>query len=206
MPAREKIRETLRHREAFDYYYLRGEKRNLQAVARRFRVSKNAVGGWSVVFNWRERILQRDRSNAQAIEERTDINIQEAKTEILKMLCSKVSAWNGMFFGKQVDEKIKQKKISEFTPSDICNFIRLVFSLTGSYAPPAGTREVVTDAQLEAIILAGGGGVVRPGRFDHLSDKQLDEAISLLERVNEITAEADAKQEATGKQEPSRVQ
>ena len=185
--ARKKLRsETLRHREALNYYYLLGEKRNLQAVARTFRVSKQAVGDWSVAFNWRDRVLLRDLSNAQALEERTDLNIQEAKAEILKMLYSKISSWDEVFFGKNVSEEIKKKKISEFTPSDICNFIKLIFSLTENDEPPAKTRQHFTDPQLEAII-SGEALVSFPGCYGHLSNEDLDEVTRLTKQIFALT-------------------
>jgi len=201
--ARKKLQsETLRHRGAFNFYYLLGEKRSLQAVARKFHVSRQAIGGWSVAFNWRERVLQRDRSNAQAIEEKTDLNIQEKKIEILQMLYSKISCWNEMFFGRNVDEKISSKKISEFTPSDICGFVRLIFSITGDDGSTAEPREHFTGGQLEAIA-SGKALVTFPGCFDHLSPGDFDEVGRLMEKISKLT---EAKRNGLGGQGAGSIQ
>ena len=224
MPTRKKMcSETLRHRGAFDFYYLLGENRSLQAVASKFRTSKQTVGNWSASFNWRKRVLQRDRSNAQALEARSDINIQESKAGILKMLYAKIHAWDETFFGKSVTPEMRKKKIGEFSAFDICAFTRLVFSLGSNEKFPAETREdtrsldQLTDLELETIILTG-QGKVRPGHFKYLSDAELDEVRSLFEeirplskRVDELTkvavcAAVKAKKMAAGKREVGLVQ
>ena len=59
------MKETLRHREALEYYYVLGDKRTLQKVADKFIVSRQSVSKWKREFNWRDRIKLRDINNGK---------------------------------------------------------------------------------------------------------------------------------------------
>lgn len=61
----DRMKETLRHKEAFEYYYSLGPTRSIPQVARQYSVSVAAVKKWSRAFNWQERIEQRDIENAR---------------------------------------------------------------------------------------------------------------------------------------------
>jgi len=75
------VRERLKHRAAFDYYYALGDKRSLAKVARKFKVSVQSLVKWSKNFHWKERIEKRDRENAERIEKKTDQAIVKTKLE-----------------------------------------------------------------------------------------------------------------------------
>lgn len=77
--------ETLRHREAFDYYYSLGEKRSYPQVADKFTVSRTAVKVWSKSFGWRELIAKRDKKNAKAITKKTDAQIVQQDAQNIKI-------------------------------------------------------------------------------------------------------------------------
>ncbi len=57
------MKETLRHKEAFEYYYSLGTERSFKLVESKFKVSNMSVARWSKEFNWQERIGQRDIEN-----------------------------------------------------------------------------------------------------------------------------------------------
>ena len=82
--------ETLRHQEAFNYYYLMGSTRNLLKVCRIAGVSEAAIKKWSKSFNWQKRIIERDKKNAAAIEEATDkklvVDKIEYRTQVKELL------------------------------------------------------------------------------------------------------------------------
>jgi len=59
------MKETLRHKEAFEYYYNLGEKRGLREVTQNFNITLTAVANWSKAFNWQERVAIRDNEVAQ---------------------------------------------------------------------------------------------------------------------------------------------
>jgi hypothetical protein len=93
--------ETLTHKEAFEYYYLLGNKRNSSSVATQFKVSERSVAKWSINFNWQERIQQRDIEIGKKLSEKTDETIVDQKANfvaeikiqigILKAILNKVT-------------------------------------------------------------------------------------------------------------------
>lgn len=66
------MRETLRHKEAFEFYYSEGQARSLQRTCQKFRVSLVSVKKWSVEFSWQNRIEQRDIENSRKLERKTN--------------------------------------------------------------------------------------------------------------------------------------
>jgi len=65
------MKETLKHREIFEFYYSIGDKRSITEVARKFTVSRASVSKWSRVFNWQKRIEQRDIEIGKELEKKT---------------------------------------------------------------------------------------------------------------------------------------
>lgn len=84
--------ETLRQAKAFDIYYSMGSGRSLEAVSKEIGVSKNSVFNWSKKFNWKERIAERDKANAQKMFEDTDESIVDSLVGYRKII--KVSIEN----------------------------------------------------------------------------------------------------------------
>lgn len=56
----DKLKETLRHKDAFEYYYSLGSGRSYYAMAIKLGVSKSTIGKWGRAFHWQERVEQRD--------------------------------------------------------------------------------------------------------------------------------------------------
>jgi len=75
------MRETLKHVEAFNYYYSLGTKRSFKLVQREFNVSNNTVARWSKAFHWQDRIKERDRENAERLKAETDNEIVQSKKD-----------------------------------------------------------------------------------------------------------------------------
>jgi len=92
--------ETLRHKEAFEYYYSLGDKRSYPQVALKFTVSKTSLKKWAKAFNWKERVGLRDIENGKKLEAKTDRTIVNTKADyraeiktqlgILKAILNKV--------------------------------------------------------------------------------------------------------------------
>ena len=80
------MKETLRHQEAFEYYYGLGESRSCRAVADRFTVSETSAKKWKSQFGWESRIAERDAKNAQALAKKTDTTIVAQKAKYLKIV------------------------------------------------------------------------------------------------------------------------
>jgi len=73
--------ETLRHQEAFNYYYLLGSTRTLLKISHLTGVNITTLKSWSRSFNWQKRIIERDKKNAAAIEKATDKKLVADKIE-----------------------------------------------------------------------------------------------------------------------------
>jgi hypothetical protein len=80
--------ETLRHKEAFEYYLGLGEKRSCTQVARQFTVSRTSVSKWNREFGWSERIQKREAKIAEKVEKKNDTSIAAEKAALIK-------AWHG---------------------------------------------------------------------------------------------------------------
>lgn len=92
--------ETLRHREAFEYYYKLEDKRNITKVARHFTVCRASISNWSRWFKWGERIKERDEQNALALAKQNDKDIIRDKTKDLKLVEIAKEVWTQQLTGK----------------------------------------------------------------------------------------------------------
>ena len=83
------LRETLRHRNAFDYYYSLGDARSVAQVGQKFGVSKRAVENWSLAFEWEKRIRERDKVIADRLSKKSEdaiVKMQERQVRIAQMV------------------------------------------------------------------------------------------------------------------------
>jgi hypothetical protein len=67
------MRETLKHRDAFEVYY-KMKKRSCSKVAEKLGVKPETVENWSTKFHWQDRIDERDKLIADKV---TTINIEK---------------------------------------------------------------------------------------------------------------------------------
>lgn len=94
------MNETLRHKEAFEYYYKLGDKRSYPQVADKFTVSETSIKVWSANFDWKERIKKRDEQNALALAKRNDRQIVRDKAKDLKLVEIAKEVWKQQLIGK----------------------------------------------------------------------------------------------------------
>jgi len=78
--------ETLRHSEAFDYYYAMGPNRSYSAVADKFGISGVSVMKWARSFDWTNRVRERDKQNATVLNAITDSAVIDQHEKILKVV------------------------------------------------------------------------------------------------------------------------
>ena len=78
--------ETQRHREAFEQYYLLGDKRSYPKVASKFSVSRTSVKKWAKAFDWQERVLIRDKEIGDKVEKKVVSSSIEKKAKMLNDL------------------------------------------------------------------------------------------------------------------------
>lgn len=79
-------KETLKHKEAFEFYYSLGSVRSYQKVAEEYKVTLKSVAQWSKSFNWQERIAQRDIEIGQQLKEKTMDTIINEKANYRKIV------------------------------------------------------------------------------------------------------------------------
>ena len=79
-------KETLKHKEAYEYYYSLGDERSLQKVADEFGVTLKAVAQWNMSFNWQERTVQRDTEIGKKLQEKTIDTILNEKANYRKII------------------------------------------------------------------------------------------------------------------------
>jgi hypothetical protein len=140
------LKETLRHKEAFEYYYVLGEKRSYPQVAHKFTVSDRSIKKWGKAFNWQERIEQRDIEISRGLEIKTNetvISIKAAfkaeikvQLSIFKTMLNKLIEKFKENKEKKENEIIEIKKIDDLKIVTDCyeKLVRLYLSLIGEGA------------------------------------------------------------------------
>jgi len=114
--------ESLKQQNAFEFYYMLGEKRTLTAVAEHFNVAVPTVHVWSTKHNWKNRVTERDRKNMEAIREDNDAQMQEQMKAYRKIINASVSEYV---------QRLRDKKIKVDTVKDFATLIRLDMEICG---------------------------------------------------------------------------
>lgn len=114
-------KETLKHKEAYEYYYSLGSERSLQKVADEFKVTLKAVAQWNMSFNWQERTTQRDTEIGKKLQEKTIDTILNEKANYRKIIKIAVG---------QIVDNMRNGDIS-YKIQDLDKLIRLDMYLLG---------------------------------------------------------------------------
>jgi hypothetical protein len=114
--------ETLRHKEAFEYYYALGEHRTLVSVQSQYKVSNRTVARWSIAFNWQERIQQRDIEISKGLEKKTNNEIINDKANYVRIIREAL---------RQFEDNLNKKKVSLENSQDYERLVKLHLLLTG---------------------------------------------------------------------------
>ena len=96
------MQETLRHKEAFEYYLSLGEKRSCTEVARQFAVSRTSVSKWNREFGWRDRLKVREAKIGAKVEAANDNTLASIKKKLLKSWTAAADRWVERFDGDQI--------------------------------------------------------------------------------------------------------
>jgi predicted DNA-binding protein YlxM (UPF0122 family) len=132
------MKETLHHKEAFEFYYSLGEKRSYTEVARKFTVSRTSVAKWSKAFNWQKRVQLRDVENAKKLEAKTDKKVVDEKTDFLNILRGTLA---------DAVERIKSGKLGIRTQPELLKTIETALTLMGE----PGTRSEMVFNVISAV-------------------------------------------------------
>lgn len=114
-------RETLRHKEAFEFYYRLGAERTLAKVSEEFKISFKSISLWSSSFNWKERIEQRDIQIGKELESNTMDLIIEQKAKYRQVV--KLAM-------KNIIDNIQKGKV-KVNMTDLDKLVRLDMYLMG---------------------------------------------------------------------------
>lgn len=104
------MRETSRHRSAFEFYYGQGGSRSYVLTAVHIGVSKHSISRWSKSFAWQQRVAARDAKISDEVENRADDNLANFKLKQLRTISSKLTEFAH----------------SDIAANDIADFDRLV--------------------------------------------------------------------------------
>lgn len=86
-------KETMRAREAFEYYYLLGFERDLMSVSLKFKVSLKTVEKWADKYSWVERAKQRDARNMEMVAEADDKAFMDSLRDNLKVVNDSIARY-----------------------------------------------------------------------------------------------------------------
>lgn len=142
------MKETLKHQQAFEYYYMLGPERSLGKVASQFNISRPTATMWSQKLNWDARIIERDNKNMQAIRDKNDedvVNQMEAYRKIIKASVS------------DYIKRLKDGKVKIDTVNDFAKLVKLDMELTG-YIQQVTSADENNIAEDDNIIFEFNGG------------------------------------------------
>lgn len=133
--------ESLKQKEAFEYFYVLGEKRTLKKVADHFGVTQRTVQNWSAWFHWRARVQQLDIKIGDEMENKMIDSISDMKAEIVDSL-----------FGIVKDGLIDQIKDGNIpveikNVKDIDTLVKLIMLLVGEADSRTDTNVVQKEIQ-----------------------------------------------------------
>jgi hypothetical protein len=109
--ARTTAGETLRQKEAFEYYYSMGDNRSLRKVAQEFGAAERTVEIWSKKYGWQERVTQRNIEVGKLLSERMNEEIVAEKARYRALI--KVVINDVIQALKDKDGSIKVKSIQD---------------------------------------------------------------------------------------------
>lgn len=116
------MKETLKHREAFERYYVQGASRSLTSLAGDCGVSEKSVKAWSQAFDWQARIAQRDLENARRLQKATDETVVAVKARYRKIVQGVIADFVKRF---------KDGEIAVNTVTDLERLLKLDLLLMG---------------------------------------------------------------------------
>ena len=116
------MQETLRHQQAFEYYYMLGANRNYSKVAEHFGVSNVSVTKWADAFGWKDRVKERDFLNMEDVRKKNDEDVKEEMEAYRKIIKASIAT----FIKDLKENKVKVESINDFA-----KLVRLDMELSG---------------------------------------------------------------------------
>ena len=104
------MKETLKHKEAFNYYYSLGDKRGLRAVAQKFNTSLTSLAKWSVDFGWQARVDELDQEIIKSLEKQLKNEFVKDKLHYYNLVKKAISVYQANL----LKGSVKLNTVSEF--------------------------------------------------------------------------------------------
>jgi hypothetical protein len=123
------MRETKTHTDAFNEYYLMGDKRSLSKLAAARKVTDTTCKKWSREFNWQERIRLRDIELSKREIKTVDDAIISTKADMLKLIedrikeDAKLDGYATALIGG-AKEKIEKKELEVESIKELAELMR----------------------------------------------------------------------------------
>lgn len=134
--------ETLLMSEAFESYYLMGDRRNIRALAPQVGRAVRTVQYWSDAFRWQERVLERDREIAARIAQKNIKDVADTKDNYRKMIKLVVSRFVAALTATDAEGKplLKVENIA-----DVERMIKLDLTLMGEVTEISKVQQETTN-------------------------------------------------------------
>ena len=145
------MKETLRHKEALEFYYALGEQRSYPKVASKFTVSRTSVKKWAKAFNWQGRVELRDIENSRKLEEKTNATVVNSKANYRAIIQASIVKYV---------EALKAGNVKVETVADLDRLIKADLLLMGEATDRPEIRKAIdefSDEELRRIIEGRGG-------------------------------------------------
>jgi len=130
-------KETLKHYEAFEKYYAMGEHRTLKALSDQLEVNVSTTEKWSKEFGWADRVILRDKANAEKLADKTDTQIINEKSKLINIVKASIAVYvdklkkgNQVLYDKD-GKPVEVPGIEIKRPRDLDVLVRLYMELMG---------------------------------------------------------------------------
>lgn len=141
------VHESLRHMDAFEYFYAQGHTRTYKRVAEKIGVSQMAVSKWARTFDWQTRVIERDKKNGAALANKTDTMLVNAKANYRKLITTAI---------EQFKDKLEIGEITIENVGDLEKLVKLDMLLIGEPTERSATTSghEITDDSIKAAFRA----------------------------------------------------
>jgi hypothetical protein len=117
--------ETLRHREAFNYFYSLGGKAtkpNATKVSEKWQINERTFWRWYKAFNWQKRVEQRDIEIAKELDKKNSSDVLNSKADYREIIRQTVELYK---------KKLKEGSIKIYRPQDLKTLAELDLLMMG---------------------------------------------------------------------------
>lgn len=116
------MKETLRHQQAFEYYYMLGSGRSYNKVASHFGISNVSISKWAKELDWDERVRLRDEKNMSKIREQNDLDVVKSLQSYRKVISASIADYI---------KRLKDGTVKIDSANDFAKLVRLDMELCG---------------------------------------------------------------------------